>query len=353
VLPSQVSGWLFSRFTSMHKSRLRTVSAVLWGFLSAAKLGISALGRAVAIATTPRHGIKRVDRLMGNELWSPEEVMSVLSKEAERNFGAMVVSLDWVELRQGFRALVASVCTRRGRALPVAWQVVHREKFRRSQNAVEDAFVERLAAMLDVGRSCIVADRGFRRATFLALLDSLGFGYVIRVCGKVHVTGRKYTGLLEGCGLKEGREADLGAVDYREDGRARTRLVWRWNRAQDEPWLLATNIGKSIKRVCEIYALRMEEEESFRDLKSPRYGFALRYVLVYDAERYERMLAIWALGTWLLYAQGLAAVRANQHLGQSTATNKNIDLSLVRIGHLLLRLTLGSPRALFKQLAVA
>ena len=350
-MPSQVSGWLSSRFTSMHKSRLKTVSAVLWGFLSAAKLGISALGRSVAIETTPRHGIKRVDRLMANGRWSPEEVMAVLSKEAERHFGAMVVSLDWVELRRGFRALVASVCTRRGRALPVAWKVVHREKFRRSQNAVEDEFVEALAGMLDVGRSCIVADRGFRRATFLALLDSLGFGYVIRVCGKVHVSGRKYAGLLEGCGLKEGAEADLGAVDYREDGLARTRLVWRWNRAQDEPWLLATNLGRSIKRLCAIYALRMEEEESFRDLKSHRYGFALRYILVSNAQRYERMLAIWALGTWVLYAQGLAAVEAELHYGLSTASNQRIDLSLVRIGHLLLRLALGSPRALFKQLA--
>lgn len=349
-MPNQVSGWLSSRFSSMHKSRLKAVSAVLWGFLSAARLGISALGRAVAVETTPRHGIKRVDRLMANARWRPEEVMAVLSGESARHLGALVVSLDWVELRGGFRALVASVCTRRGRALPVAWKVVHRERFRRSQNAVEDQLVERLGELLDAPRVCIVADRGFRRATFLSLLDSLGFGYVIRVCGKVHVSGRKYVGLLEGCGLREGREDDLGASDYREDGEARTRLVWRWNRAQDEPWLLATNTGKSIKRVCEIYALRMEEEESFRDLKSHRYGFGLRYVLASTAERYDRMLAIWALGTWVLYAQGLAAVRARKHLGQSTATNKRIDLSIVRLGHLLLRLALGSPRALFKQL---
>ena len=123
------------------------------------------------------------------------------------------------------------------------------------------------------------------------------------------------------------------------------------NRAQDQPWLLATNLDKSIKRLCEIYALRMEEEESFRDLKSHCYGFALRYVLVFSVERYERMLAVWALGTWVLYAQGLAAVEAQLHYGLSTATNQHVDLSLVRIGHLLLRLTLGPPQTLFKQLA--
>jgi len=351
VLPSQVNGWLSSRFTAMHKSRLRTVSAVVWAFLSAAKLGVSALGHSVAVRTKPRHGIKRVDRLMANQGWAPEEVLAVRSKEAARHFGAMVVSLDWVERRRGFRALVASVCTRRGRALPVAWKVVRPEKFVRAQNAVEDEFVETLAGLLDAPRIGIVADRGFRRATFLALRCSLGFGYVIRVCGKVQVSGPRPVGLLENCALREGAEADLGAVAYREDGLARTRLVWRWTRAQDQPWLLATNLDKSIKRLCEIYALRMEEEESFRDLKSHCYGFALRYVLVFSVERYERMLAVWALGTWVLYAQGLAAVEAQLHYGLSTATNQRIDLSLVKIGHRLLDLALGSPQALFRQLA--
>jgi hypothetical protein len=335
----------------MHKSRLRTVSAVVWGFLSAARLGVAVLGRAIEGQAKPRHRIKRVDRLLDNDLWAPGEVMSVLAREAAAHLGALVVSLDWVELRRGFRALVASGCTRRGRALPIAWKVVRPEQFTRSQNAVEDAFVEHLAETLDLPRTCLVADRGFRRATFLALLDRLGFSYVIRVCGKVGVEGRGYAGLLENCGLSEGAEDDLGAVLYREDGLVRTRLVWRWTRAQEQPWLLATNLDKSLKRLCEIYALRMEEEETFRDLKSHRFGFALRYALLSTAERYERMLAVWALGTWVLYAQGLAAVRAKQHYGLSTASNKRIDLSLVKIGHLLLRLALGSPRALFKLLA--
>ena len=352
MLRNQVSGWLFSRFTSMHKSRLKAISAVVWAFLSAARLGVSVLGRAVPGGTKPRHGIKRVDRLLSNGRWRPEEIAAVLAQEASRYLGALVVSLDWVELRSGFRALVASACTRRGRALPVAWKVVRPEKYTRSQNAVEDEFVAALAELLDVPRVCLVADRGFRRATFLELLGRLGFGYVIRVCGKVHVEGRGHLGLLENCGLKEGGEADLGAVYYREDGLVQTRLVWRWTRAQDEPWLLATNLAaKSLKQLCAIYALRMEEEETFRDLKSHRFGFALRYVLCSTVERYERMLAVWALGTWVLYAQGLAAVRAEQHYGLSTATNKHIDLSLVRIGHLLLRLALGSPQALFRQLA--
>ena len=95
----------------------------------------------------------------------------------------------------------------------------------------------------------------------------------------------------------------------------------------------------------------MQEEESFRDLKSHRFGAALRYVKLSSSERYGRLLAVWALGTWLVFAQGHAAVGAGLHHGLSTASNRRRDLSLVTIGRLLLRQALGSPRALFRLLA--
>jgi hypothetical protein len=57
------------------------------------------------------------------------------------------------------------------------------------------------------------------------------------------------------------------------------------------------------------------------------------------------------MGMWIFYAQGHGAVNARQHYGLSTAPNSRIDLSLVRIGHLLLRLKLGPPQALFRLLA--
>jgi hypothetical protein len=313
---------------------------------------VSVLGRALRGEVKPRHKIKRVHRLLGNSKFRPGRVMAGLCREAAGRLGALVISLDWVEIGGGRRALVASACTRRGRALPVAWRVVSSNRFHQSQNAVEDRFAEQLSQLVDVERSCLIADRGFRRASFLALLDSLGFGYVIRVSGKVHVRSRKHRGLLEDCGLREGGRDDLGFLDYREDGLVRTRVVWHYMRAHDDPWLLATNLrDKSVKKLCEIYSRRMQEEETFRDLKSHRYGFALRYVKLSASERYERLMAIWAMGTWIFYAQGHAAVEAGRHHGLSTAPNSRIDLSLVRIGHLLLPLKLGSPQSLFEGLA--
>ena len=95
----------------------------------------------------------------------------------------------------------------------------------------------------------------------------------------------------------------------------------------------------------------MEEEESFRDLKSHRWGAALRYVKLSGPERYARLLAIWALGMWLLLAQGQVAVAAGLHRGLSTASNRRRDLSLITIGCLLLAEFLGTVATLLRCLA--
>ncbi len=344
--------WINSRFRGEHKTRLRTLSAVAWGFLNVTRLGVCAIAEGIDSLTSVRHSIKRVWRFLRNAGVDPTVTMQVLCREAEALGRPMVVALDWVELRGGMRALVAGLCAGGGRALPLAWAVVSPSKFYRSQNSVEEGLLRLFSTFFtDPARVVIVADRGFRRAALLTLLDSLGFGYVVRVCGRVHVKGESYAGLLEDRPLVEREEFDLGWVSYREDGIARTRIVARWLRGCVEPWYLATNVEKSLGKACKVYAMRMEIEEGFRDLKSHRYGKALRYVKLSSPDRYERLFIIWAVGTWLLHAQGLAAVRRDLHLGLSTASNRRRDLSIVKIGEKLLREPLGTPAALLRRLA--
>jgi hypothetical protein len=296
--------------------------------------------------TSVRHRIKRVWRLVSNTGFRAEVVMAALAREAEANEGMLVVALDWVELRNRCRALVAGLSRKDGRALPVAWKVIWDSHPESSQNAVEDEFLEHLAGFFtDPSRVVIVADRGFRRASLLKHLEALGFHYVIRICENVRVAGRRYEGVLGKHELGEGGEEDLGWVNYREDGIVMTRVVSRW------AWYLATSGDKTLKRVCEIYAMRMEIEESFRDLKSHRYGAALRYVELSEPARYERLLAIWAMSMWLLIAQGMGAIRRGLHLGLSSASNSRCDLSIIRIGRETLKLPLGGPPALLRALA--
>ena len=136
-------------------------------------------------------------------------------------------------------------------------------------------------------------------------------------------------------------------MEYRQDGVARTRVVMSWGRGADEPWYLITNHTWKVWRIAAVYQKRIQEEESFRDMKSPRYGFGLRYVKLHKRERYERLMTIWALGMWIFFAQGVAASFFGFDVGLSTATNKRRDLSYVRIGVLRISLNIAAfPRLL-------
>lgn len=333
---TQVEKWLHPRLKGMHATRLDTLSTLVHAFLSTARLGIAALAPGVHGRTARRHKRKRVDRFLGNVGFDCLDVMKMLAGQAWEHMGELVVAVDWVELRNSFTAIVGTATTGKGRALPVAWSVEKRSSLHRSQNSLEEGFLTLISTLLpDPAWITIVADRGFGRAMLFPLVERLGMRYVVRVRGRVHVECPAYSGLLEDYALREGDTVDLGRVTYREDGIAQTRLVLHWERGAEEPVYLATNVARGAHRVVRVYAERMQEEESFRDMKSHRYGFALRYPKLTAAGRYERLMVIWAVGVWLFFANGAAAVTLNLHVGLSTATNTRRDLSIVRIGVIL------------------
>jgi hypothetical protein len=349
---THVRRWLHPRFKDMHSTRLATLSALVFGFLRSARLGIAAIAEGIVGETLTRHKRKRVDRFLGNVGFDTLEVMKMLALEAWRYIGRLTIAVDWVELRNNFTAIVATATTGKGRALPVAWSVEQRSKLHRSQNSLEEGFMRLIAALLPDPRwITVVCDRGFGRAMLLPAIEAMGMNYVIRVRGHVQIASGSYRGLLENFPLKEGETADLGPVDYREDGVTSTRLVAHWARGAEEPLYLATNLTNTPKRIVRIYSQRMQEEESFRDMKSHRYGFALRYPKLTKGERYERLFVIWAVGVWLFFAQGAAAVSLQLHLGLSTATNGRRDLSIVRIGVILIARPIRSIPALMAMMS--
>jgi hypothetical protein len=62
-----------------------------------------------------------------------------------------------------------------------------------------------------------------------------------------------------------------------------------------EPWLLATNIPTNIfssRCIVRLYTKHMKIEETFRDLKSPQYGFGLRQSRTQAPNRFDILLLI-------------------------------------------------------------
>jgi hypothetical protein len=98
--------------------------------------------------------------------------------------------MDWTDFdHDGQSTLVLSLVTSHGRAAPLIWLTVWKEEIATRRKDYEDACLYRLAETMPAGcQVTVLADRGFGDQKLFAFLDELGFGYVIRFRGNIHVT---------------------------------------------------------------------------------------------------------------------------------------------------------------------
>jgi hypothetical protein len=101
----------------------------------------------------------------------------------------IAVVIDWTEFDADDQAiLVASLVTSHGRSTPLIWLTVWKDELENGQSDYEDAVLRRLWEVLpaDVAVT-ILADRGFGDRKLMALLEELGFDYLIRIRGNITV----------------------------------------------------------------------------------------------------------------------------------------------------------------------
>ena len=96
---------------------------------------------------------------------------------AKPHNGHLVISIDWTEWHHDLRRLVAAMVAGK-RALPVFVQATRKLVRARSQNAYENTFLRVLADILKRANvtATILCDRGFRRVSWIALLQKLRLG---------------------------------------------------------------------------------------------------------------------------------------------------------------------------------
>ena len=97
-------------------------------------------------------------------------------------------------------------------------------------------------------------------------------------------------------------------------------------------------VGRIRNRIKRIYTQRMQSEETIRDLKSHRFGFALRYARTKRPERLEALLLVAALASFILWLLGLAACNRQwaRHSEANTERRRTV-LSIVFLGQELWR----------------
>lgn len=367
--------------SGVHATRWKSL---MWGAESLVRggcLSLTGIGRSGGSTALPKHNIKRADRLLKNERLLADHgvifghLASTVVGEARR----FPVLIDWTKLTDGFRALVASV-PHTGRSLPVFLEV-HPESAHGSPQVEED-FMVKLRGVLPEGcRPILVTDAGFRSDWILAA-QRHGFDYVARLAGYVQVETdvetdewRRVQDLADAA---EQSPTDLGtrriartrrdspasrvvrgkryvkkASATRKKRKGQSGSKKKAKKAATSSWVLATSLQAPASEVIELYSLRMQCEETFRDQKNPRFGWSLRFARSNSATRLANLLLVAALAALLLTLIGGLAERTGLHHRFKANTVNRRVLSLFNMARALLATPLrrvASPRRITEQL---
>ena len=333
----------------LHRKRIESLAGATLGVMQAASLAVAMIGQALAQARglVTKHAIKQVDRLLSN---NGIDVWDSFARWVPHQIGTrrdILVAMDWTDFDHDDQAtLVLSLVTGHGRAAPLLWISVWKEELTNQRNDFEDACLRRLAELIPSGcRVTILADRGFGDQKLFAFLAELGFRYVIRFRGNIHVT--------DACGQtkpaaewvgKGGRARKLPDARVTAKGQQVGVVVCVHARDMKEPWCLATSErDATAATLINHYARRWTIEPQFRDTKDLRFGMSLSATRIGEPMRRDRLLLISAFATALLTLRGAVGESLGIDRLLKSNTSKKRTHSLFRQGCMLYDLIPNMP----------
>lgn len=360
-----LSRWLAKREVVGHAARAATLVRVVQALVVGGKLSLTQLGRNLAGLALVKHQIKAVDRLLGNEHLHRERlgIYRAIAESLLLGNTRPVIIVDWSDFELGRQwIMLKAAIPVGGRAISLYERVFPFKRY--NSPGAHREFLQALRSVLPkTCRPIIVTDAGFRGPWFREV-ESYGWDWVGRIRNKIKYyreeTGRwcfthslyplatprpTYVGQVALSRRHQYRfhlylvRAHNPRAQKRNRGpiRGNTRAYRRLHRA---PWLLATSLphsSRSARKIKQLYAVRMQIEETFRDLKCHRWGFGLRYAHCYSAKRLEILLLIGTLGALVTWLAGLAgrAMDWARHFQANTERKRQV-LSTFFIGRQLL-----------------
>lgn len=320
----------------VHAKQWSAIWRAVHGLVDGGQLWLTALGRSLPGATADKHRIKAADRLLGSPAVQRAlpKLYGVLAAFLLHRISRPIILVDWTGGgSSAFHILCASLCFH-GRALPL-WSRTFPTKRKCSPKAEREFLNELVELIPQHSRPVLVTDAGFHTEWFDAV-RGLGWDFAGRLRGRkkamrherlvpleeLHGLAGKRPKCLGTCLLRSKHDKNprpfrllLSAKPKLKDRHRITSLGTKGRNTADrqrsaaarEPLLLATSLNESAKAVVAIYRTRMQIEETFRDLKSHRYGWSLEDVRCRTPARIDVLLLIAALATIVMHALGLAA----------------------------------------------
>lgn len=352
--------------SGIRKTKINALCDMTKALLGSADLTLTSLGRHLNGDSLVKHKIKRVDRWLDNEeLYCQipiiyKSILSVLLNKAEE----LTILVDWSGCCGKEQHCLRASVAYDGRSIPI-YQEIHPDALQGNQ-AVQESFLDKLDAMLP--KQCkviIVTDRGFGNPWFIAVKQR-GWDFVGRINSYVKYESAegqwdliktlysaanntpKYIGeyavskttpvtysLYSYKGPNKGRHSHKV-----KNKRAHSRSEAKHREANTSPWILATSFKgcKMARRVKNLYSSRMQIEQNFRDDKSERFGFALRFSRSKGQKRLSILYLIAAIATYISILIGTAAENLNIHrtFQANTIRNRRV-LSLIYLSRQVIR----------------
>jgi hypothetical protein len=234
--------------------------------------------------------------------------------------------MDWTDFDHDDQAtLVLGLVTSHGRANPLLWLTVWKEEPKNQRNDYEDACLRRLCELVPPRcRVTVLADRGFGDQKLFAFFGELGFDYVIRFRGNIHVidVDGQTKPAAEWVG-KAGRARKLRDARVTAKGRQVGAVVCVHAKGMKEPWCLAMNQREATAAtLVDHYARRWTIEPQFRDTKDFQFEMGLSATRIGEPTRRDRLLLISAFATALLTLLGAVGETLGMDLLLKSNTSK-------------------------------
>ena len=363
----------------MHATRQKSFHDCVVSIMNGHAVCVTQIGRGIQSKAIEKHRIKRADRLCSNANIFSERfsIYQSISGLLCHSNDYVIIHVDWSDLDNRLEnyLLRASVMLD-GRSITVYEEVhtVNTKEKRQTHNR----FLEKLKCCLpSTVKPIIVTDAGFKCPWFQAV-TRLGWDYVGRVRGIVtyQSSSDKYWRPVKGLygqatsqpkgfldvwlaktnpthtNLVLFKKKPKGRYLLTPSGRKATRKIDKSAAREREPWALVTSLtikSTGAKRVVKIYQSRMQIEQTFRDMKSSRYGLGLDKNQTRKTKRLTILILLSTVASFLLTMIGLAAETLNLHRGfQANSIKNRRVISLHYLGKRIM--TAGTVKLQWRQL---
>lgn len=224
----------------------------------------------------------------------------------------LVLLVDETKLSKHLSVMMVGVAYEQ-RCIPLVWRCYHQHQ---GQVALIKELLQLIAQAVSFTYPPLVqADRGIGTSpALIGGIKEIGWRYLFRVQNHTKVLTRQgHFVALNRVVHKPGQQWSGYGVVFKRRGRVRAYVHVVWARGQREPWCLVTNDPLV---VGSWYAIRVWQEEGFRDLKSG--GWQWQRSRVWQPDHAERLVLVLALAYAWTLTQGTLVLHSPALLRQVT-----------------------------------